>query len=76
MLPAPIQAAVTASRVVCRDETSVRVVGKTWWERVFGTVRPGVWVSDALGSQCGHADDWQTLPGPPAARRAVRHRLR
>ncbi len=59
MLPAPIQAAVTASQVVCCDETSVRAAGKTWWERVFGTVRPGVWVSDALGSQRGHADDWQ-----------------
>ena len=78
----PIQAAVTTSRVVCCDETSVRVAGKTWWEwvfvtkagvlhlirpsrgkvvpkEVFGSVRPGVWVSDALGSQRGHADDWQ-----------------
>jgi transposase len=26
---------------------------------VFGATRPGVWVSDALGSQRGHAEDWQ-----------------
>jgi len=26
---------------------------------VFGAVRPGVWVSDALGSQRGHVEDWQ-----------------
>jgi transposase len=32
-----IAANVTASRVVCCDETSVRVVGKTWWEWVFAT---------------------------------------
>ena len=77
-----IAKAVTASRVVCCDETSARVAGKTWWEwvfatragvlhlirpsrglavprEVFGAVRPGVWVSDALGSQRGHAEDWQ-----------------
>lgn len=79
---APITAAVTASRVVCSDETSARVAGKTWWEwvfasgagvlhlirpsrgaavprQLFGAVRPGVWVSDALPSQRGHAEDWQ-----------------
>jgi transposase len=32
---AAIAAAVTASRVVCSDETSARVQGKTWWEWVF-----------------------------------------
>jgi transposase len=32
---AAIQAAVTASPVVCSDETSARVSGKTWWEWVF-----------------------------------------
>ncbi len=79
---APITAAVTASRVVCSDETSARVAGKNWWEWVFATsagvlhlirptrgavvprdlfeaVRPSVWVSDAFGSQRGHAKDWQ-----------------
>lgn len=79
---APIAAAVTASRVVCSDETSARVVGRTWWEWVFasgtgvlhlirpsrgaavprdlfGAVRPDVWVSDALPSQRGHAENWQ-----------------
>ncbi len=78
----PIAAAVTASRVVCSDETAARVAGRNWWEwvfasstgvlhlirpsrgaavprEVFGAVRPGVWVSDALPSQRGHAEDWQ-----------------
>jgi transposase len=32
---ATIRATVTASRVVCSDETSARVTGKTWWEWVF-----------------------------------------
>ena len=79
---AAIQAAVTASPVVCSDETSARVGGKTWWEWVFvgtraalhiirpsrgktvvsdlfGAVQPLVWVSDMLGSQRGHAVQWQ-----------------
>jgi transposase len=30
-----IQDTVLASNVVCSDETSVRVKGKTWWEWVF-----------------------------------------
>ncbi len=74
-----ITATVREARVVCSDETSVRVAGRTWWEWVFVTraavlhlirpsrgrvvpeavfagVRPGVWVSDALGSQRGHAE--------------------
>jgi len=29
---APIHWAVVASRVVCSDETSARVCGRTWWE--------------------------------------------
>ena len=32
---AAIAETVTASRVVCCDETSARVQGKTWWEWVF-----------------------------------------
>jgi transposase len=32
---AAIREAVTASPVVCSDETSARVTGKTWWEWVF-----------------------------------------
>ena len=79
---AGITAQVRDARVVCSDETSVRVAGRTWWEWVFVTkaavlhlirpsrgravpeavfagVRPGVWVSDALGSQRGHAERWQ-----------------
>jgi transposase len=32
---AAIGETVTASEVVCSDETSVRVTGKTWWEWVF-----------------------------------------
>jgi transposase len=79
---ATIQDTVLASAVVCSDETSVRVSGKTWWEWVFvgtraalhvirpsrgkavvqtlfGTIRPSVWVSDMLGSQRGHAEQWQ-----------------
>jgi transposase len=85
----PLQGAASAiatrvrhARVVCSDETSVRVAGKTWWEWVFATrdgvlhvirpsrgkavpqevfahTRPGVWVSDALGSQRGHGERWQ-----------------
>lgn len=79
---AAITAAVTASPVVCSDETSARVQGKTWWEWVFvgtlavlhlirpsrgkavvrslfGAIQPNVWVSDMLGSQRGHGQDWQ-----------------
>jgi len=79
---AAIQAAVLASPVVCSDETSARVSGKTWWEWVFigtlavlhtirpsrgkavvadlfGAIQPLVWVSDMLGSQRGHAVQWQ-----------------
>ena len=79
---AAIRATVTASPVVCSDETSARVSGKTWWEWVFvgtlavlhvirpsrgkavvqalfGDIRPMVWVSDMLGSQRGHAVEWQ-----------------
>jgi len=79
---AAIEAAVTASPVVCSDETSARVSGKTWWEWVFvgtlavlhvirpsrgkavvqdlfGAIQPLVWVSDMLGSQRGHAVQWQ-----------------
>jgi transposase len=79
---AAIRETVTASPVVCSDETSARVSGKTWWEWVFvgtlavlhvirpsrgkavvqalfGAVQPTVWVSDMLGSQRGHAVQWQ-----------------
>jgi transposase len=79
---ATIQAVVLTSPVVCSDETSARVKGKTWWEWVFvgtlavlhviqpsrgkavvrtlfGAIRPGVWVSDMLGSQRGHGVLWQ-----------------
>jgi transposase len=79
---AAIRATVTASPVVCSDETSARVQGKTWWEWVFvstlavlhlirpsrgkavvrslfGAIQPEVWVSDMLGSQRGHGQDWQ-----------------
>jgi transposase len=79
---ATIRSTVLASPVVCSDETSARVSGKTWWEwvfigtlavlhvirpsrgkavvqSVFGEIRPMVWVSDMLGSQRGHAVEWQ-----------------
>src|SRR6187200_1643600 len=79
---AAIRETVTASPVVCSDETSARVSGKTWWEWVFigtlavlhvirpsrgkavvadlfGAIQPQVWVSDMLGSQRGHAVQWQ-----------------
>jgi transposase len=36
---ASIACAVTASAVVCSDETSVRVRGKNWWEWVFATTQ-------------------------------------
>jgi transposase len=77
-----IRETVTASAVVCSDETSARVSGKTCWEWVFvgtlavlhiirpsrgkavvqdlfGAIQPMVWVSDMLGSQRGHAVEWQ-----------------
>jgi transposase len=38
---AAIRETVTASRVVCSDETSARVSGKTWWEWVFPGSSPG-----------------------------------
>ncbi len=73
---------VRSARVVCSDETSVRVCGRNWWEwvfvssaavlhlirpsrgksvprEVFGETLQGVWVSDAYGSQRGHAQAWQ-----------------
>ena len=79
---ATIRETVLASPVVCSDETSARLSGKTWWEWVFvgtlavlhiirpsrgkavvadlfGAVQPMVWVSDMLGSQRGHAVQWQ-----------------
>lgn len=79
---ATIRDSVVASAVVCSDETSARVSGKTWWEWVFvgalsvlhvirpsrgkavvtdlfGAIQPAVWVSDMLGSQRGHAAQWQ-----------------
>ena len=79
---ATIRDTVLASKVVCSDETSARVIGKNWWEWVFvgtlavlhvirptrgkavvqalfGATRPMVWVSDMLGSQRGHAVQWQ-----------------
>lgn len=33
--------------------------GKAVVEAVFGAIRPEVWVSDMLGSQRGHAAEWQ-----------------
>jgi transposase len=33
--------------------------GKAVVEAVFGEIRPEVWVSDMLGSQRGHAKEWQ-----------------
>ena len=33
--------------------------GKAVVEAVFGAIRPEVWVSDMLGSQRGHAEEWQ-----------------
>ena len=33
--------------------------GKVVVEAVFGAIRPEVWVSDMLGSQRGHAEEWQ-----------------
>jgi transposase len=33
--------------------------GKAVVEAIFGDIRPEVWVSDMLGSQRGHAEEWQ-----------------
>lgn len=33
--------------------------GKAVPQQVFGATRPGVWVSDMLASQRGHAEEWQ-----------------
>jgi transposase len=91
---AAIRETVTASPVVCSDETSARVTGKTWWEWVFvgtravlhviqpsrgkavvqalfGTIQPMVWVSDMLGSQRGHAVEWQVCLAHCCATRAM-----
>ncbi|MGH7041929.1 MAG: IS66 family transposase [Acetobacteraceae bacterium] len=35
--------------------------GKAVVQTVFGEVRPGVWVSDMLGSQRSHAAEWQVF---------------
>ena len=42
--------------------------GKAVPQEVFGDTRPGVWVSDALGSQRGHGERWQMCLGSPAKR--------
>ena len=36
--------------------------GKAVVQALFGEIRPMVWVSDMLGSQRGHAVQWQSLP--------------
>jgi transposase len=33
--------------------------GKAVVEAIFGEIRPEIWVSDMLGSQRGHAEEWQ-----------------
>lgn len=48
---AAIGKVVLASRVVCSDETSVRVKGKTWWEWVFIGTLAALHVS-ALTARC------------------------
>ena len=85
-----ITVTVREARVVCSDETSVRVANRTWWEWVFVTgaavlhvirpsrgkavpqavfagVRPGVWVSDALGRPARARRAMADVPGAPAA---------
>ena len=36
--------------------------GKAVVQALFGTIQPTVWVSDMLGSQRGHAVEWQVTP--------------
>lgn len=59
---ATIAATVREARVVCSDETSVRVAGKTWWEWVFVTglavlhvIRPSRGQGRAAGGVRGRA---------------------
>jgi transposase len=53
---ATIAATVTASRVVCCDETSARVQGKTWWEWVFvGTLAVLHLIRPSRGHAVPHA---------------------
>ena len=49
--------------------------GKAVVQALFGEIRPMVWVSDMLGSQRGHAVEWQ-VSGASAARCDIRHRMR
>jgi transposase len=46
--------------------------GKAVVQARFGEIRPMVWVSDMLGSQRGHAVEWQVC----LARCDIRHRVR
>jgi transposase len=38
--------------------------GKAVVAALFGAIQPEVWVSDMLGSQCGHGVMWQVCPAP------------
>ena len=40
--------------------------GKAVVQALFGEIRPMVWVSDMLGSQRGHAVEWQVCPARDA----------
>lgn len=42
----------------------------------LGDAKPEVWVADRYAAQAGQCRRTATLPGPPAARRAIRHRQR
>ncbi len=49
---ATVSACVTASAVVCSDDTSVRVNGKTWWDCVF---IGALFVLHVIRPNCGRA---------------------
>ena len=54
--------------------------GKAVVQALFGEIRPMVWVSDMLGSQRGHAVEWQVclahlLRDAALCRRVRRYRL-
>jgi hypothetical protein len=77
---ATITAQVREARVVCSDETSVQVAGRTWWEWVFvikaavlHVIRPsrGRVVPRACGLACGCRTRWATSAGTPSGGRCA-----
>jgi hypothetical protein len=68
----PRNSAVLASPVVCSDETSVRVKGKSWWEWVFiGTLAVGTTAKLRVRRQWRSAGTNRWLDGISVHRRIL-----